>query len=142
MKKVVLLFIVIFSITLQAQTNKYAGTYEATFDINNEGVITYTLVLNPDGTFTFHNYRQIDPSKPKENSYGKGSWIIEKDNTLCFFTNTSTDIDDKYTIDFTNTKARYHTKSPRDKTDKMVKTKLHFYDSEIPWLKGWKLFKI
>ena len=142
MKHIFILILISFSLSLTAQSDKYTGTYEATFNINNKGEIVYTLVLNNDGTFTFHNYRQIDPSKPKENSYGKGTWKIEKDNTLYFFTNTSTDIDDKYTLDFSNTKARYHTKSPRDKTDKIVKTKLHFYDSEIPWVKGWKLFKM
>ena len=60
---------------------------------------------------------------------------------LYFNTNKATDIDNKYTLDFTNTKARYVTKHPRDKSDKAVKTHLRFYDSEIPWVKGWKLFK-
>jgi len=142
MKKTVLLFIVFFSINLHAQSEKYAGNYKAIHNFNESGVIEYTLILNLDGTFTFHNYRKISQKNPEENSYGKGTWKIEKDNTLYFYTDVTADLDDKYTLDFSNTKARYHTKSPRDKTDKMVKTKLHFYDSEIPWVKGWKLFKM
>jgi len=142
MKKTVFFLFVIFSINLHAQSGKYAGTYEAIHNFNENGLIKYTLVLNQDGTFTFHNYRKISLKNPEENSYGKGIWKIEKDNTLYFFTEEATDLDDKYTLNFTNTKARYHTKPPRDKTDKIVKNHLRFYDSEIPWVKGWKLFKI
>ncbi len=142
MKKALLFFVVIFSINLHAQTNKYTGTYKAVHNFNESGVIEYTLVLGSNGTFTFHNYRKISLKNPEENSYGKGTWKIEKDNTLYFYTKVNSGLDDKYTLDFTNTKARYHTKSPRDKSDKMVKNHLRFYDSEIPWVKGWKLFKI
>ena len=142
MRIILLVITLTFYSSLSAQTNKYTGTFKAIHNFNESGVIEYTLVLNPNGTFTFHDYRKISHKNPEENSFGKGTWKVEKDNTLYFYTELSTDINNKYTLDFTNTKARYHTKSPRDKTDKMVITKLHFYDSEIPWLKGWKLFKI
>ncbi len=141
MKKTLTLLLVIFTFTLAAQTEKYTGKYVAHYDFNENGTITYTLILKTDGTFTFHNYRKISDKNPEENSYGQGTWKIEKENVLYFNTDENLDIDDKYTISFTNTKARYHTKSPRDKSDKIVKTKLKFYDSEIPWIKGWELFK-
>ena len=140
--KIILLFIILTcSINLSAQSEKYVGKYEANFNINNEGTIEYILSLKLDGTFIFHFYRQLDPSQPKENKYGKGTWKVEKNNTLYFYTNNSTDLDDKHILDFTNSKARYYTKSPRDKTDKIVKNNLRFYDSEIFWVKGMKLFK-
>ncbi len=142
MKKLVLILLLIFSATIIAQTEKYAGNYVAHFDFNENGVITYTLILKPDGSFTFHNYRKISTKNPEENSYGKGTWKEEKDTVLYFYTDANSDIDDKYTINFTNTKARYYTKSPRDKSDKIVKTKLKFYESDIPWVKGWELFKL
>ena len=47
----------------------------------------------------------------------------------------------KHTLNFTNTKARYITKSPRDTSEKEVKNHLRFYDSEISWIKGNKLFR-
>ncbi|PHS67512.1 MAG: hypothetical protein COB12_03560 [Flavobacterium sp.] len=141
MKKIILFLLLTFSTTIIAQTEKYAGNYEAHFDFNHNGVITYTLILKPDGTFTFHNYRKISAKNPEENSYGQGTWKVEKENVLYFHTDANSDLDDKYTIDFTNTKARYYTKSPRDKSDKIVKTKLKFFESDIPWIKGWELFK-
>ena len=141
MKKTILILILIISNTLIAQTEKYFGNYIAHFDFNENGTITYTLILKTDGTFTFHNYRKISTKNPEENSYGKGTWKVEKDNVLFFYTDENSELDDKHTIDLTNTKARYYTKSPRDKSDKIVETKLKFYESEIPWVKGWELFK-
>ena len=141
MKKIVLILILVFSTTIIAQTENYTGNYVAHYDFNKNGVITYTLKLKTDGTFTFHNYRKISDKNPEENSYGKGTWKVEKDNVLNFYTDTNSDLDDKHTIDFTNTKARYITKSPRDKSDKVIKTHLRFYESNIPELKGWTLYK-
>ena len=142
MKQLLLTFLFLtLSVSLSAQTKKYPGTYIATHDINSEGIIKYTLLLKPDGTFTFHNYRKISVKNPEENSYGQGTWKVEKENVLYFYTDTNSDIDDKYTLDFTNTKARYYTKSPRNKTTKIVKTKLKFYESDISWVKGWTLYK-
>ena len=59
---------------------------------------------------------------------------------LYFYTDKTTEIDEKYILNFTNTQARYITKSPRDKSDKVIKTHLRFYESEIPELKGWTLY--
>jgi len=141
MKQLLTILFLTISLTLFAQTEKYVGNYIAHFDFNENGTITYTLILKPDGTFTFHNYRKISAKNPEENSFGQGTWKVEKDNVLYFYTDTTTELDEKNTINFTNTKARFITKSPRDKSDKIVKTKLKFYDSEIPWVKGWELFK-
>ena len=60
---------------------------------------------------------------------------------LYFYTNKENDLDEKYTLNFTNTKARYITKSLRDASEKEVKNHLRFYDSEISWIKGNKLFR-
>jgi len=130
-----------FSISLFAQSKNYAGEYVANFNVNNQGQIEYTLQLKPDGTFTFHNYRKISTKKPEENQYGQGTWNVEKKNVLYFYTDKTTEIDKKYVLNFTNTKARYVTKSPRDKSDKIIKTHLRFYQSDIPWVKGWTLYK-
>lgn len=141
MKKTLTLLLVIFTFTLAAQTKNYSGNYVAHFDFNENGVITYTLILNQDGTFTFHNYRKISDKNSEENSYGQGTWKVEKKNVLYFYTNANTELGKKNAINFTNTKARYITKPPRDKSDKVIKTHLRFYESDIPELKGWTLFK-
>ncbi len=60
---------------------------------------------------------------------------------LYSYTNKENDIDKKYTLNFTNTKARYITKSLRDTSEKEVKNHLRFYDSEIFWIKENKLFR-
>ncbi|GAA4802999.1 hypothetical protein [Litoribaculum gwangyangense] len=103
----------------------------------------WTLILNDDGTFSYHFLRDISSiskANIEENFYGKGTWKAEN-NIVYFHTNKETDLDEKYNIDFTNSKARYITKSPRDKSDRVVKTALHFYESNLFYIKGLKLFK-
>jgi hypothetical protein len=141
MKTILLLFLVVITTSVYSQTKEYTGTYKRDYDINGEGVNKYTLDLKPDGTFIFHNYRNISAKNPEENKCGKGTWKIEKNNVIYFYTNKETELDKKYTLNFTNTKARFITKSPRDKSDKEVRTHLRFYDSEIFWVKGHQLFK-
>ena len=60
-----------------------------------------------------------------------GNVIMKK----CYF-------DEKYTLDFTNSKARFVTKSPRDKSDKIIKTQLKFLESEIFWMRRIDIDKI
>jgi hypothetical protein len=141
MNKIIFIFLVAITSSVYSQTKEYTGIYKRHFDINGEGTIEYLLDLKPDGTFTFHNYRKISAKNPEENQYGKGTWKIEKDNVLYFYTNKENDLDKKHTLNFTNTKARYITKSPRDTSTKEVKNHLRFYESEIPWIKGNKLFR-
>jgi len=141
MKTTLLLFVLTFALPLVAQPKKYVGNYEMDFDINGKGVIEYQLSLNEDGTFLFHFYRKIDTSHPDENQYGKGNWKVGKANVLYFTTNENNDLDETHTLNFTNSKARFYEKSPRDKSAKIIKKHLRFYDSDIPWVKGMKLIK-
>ena len=141
MKKAFLLLLIIITSSTFSQNEKYVGNYSIHYDINDEGTLDYKLVLKKDGTYTFHSYRKINAKNPEENLYGKGTWNIEKNNVLYFYTNTENDLDEKHTLDFTNTKARYITKNPRDTSNKEVKTHLRIYDSEISWIKGRKFYK-
>ncbi len=141
MKNSIILFLLAVTSSVYSQTEKYAGKYKRNYDVNSEGINKYTLDLKTDRTFTFHNYRKISAKNPEEHKYGKGTWKVEKDNVLYFYTHKETELDGKHTLDFTNTKARFITKSPRDTSDKEVRTHLRFYDSEIPWIKGHQLFK-
>ncbi len=100
--------------------------------INNDGTkIKWTLSLHPDGTFLYHFLRDLSAiSKPnkEENFYGKGTWIFEG-KTVILFSKVGDNVNGQYTVNLNNSKARYITKSPRDTSDKVVKTALLFYES-------------
>ena len=135
------LFITIFSLNINSsvQLEHIIGNYEIKYETTN-GLIIYKLALNADGTFTFHSYSYIDQKiEPKdENLYAKGTWKCDKN--LIFFSAGSNDFDDKHTLDFNNTKARFISKSPRDKSDREIKTSILFYESEF-WMTGNRLVK-
>lgn len=97
-----------------------------------------TLTLHQDGTFSFHNYKRDENGIPKEtNTYGKGHWKIDK-KVVSF---SSSSLDGTFTLDFNETKARYISKSPRDTSDRVIKTALRFYQSNLFWVKGMTLEK-
>ena len=60
---------------------------------------------------------------------------------IFFYTDTTREVDETYTMDFTNSKARINRKSPRDKSDKIVKESIRFYESDLSIIKGLELFK-
>ena len=104
--------------------------------------IKWTLTLNEDGTFIYHFLRDLSAiSKPnkEENFYGKGTWILE--GKIVTLLSENEDLNEHYTVNLNNSKARYITKSPRDKSDKIVKTALRFYESETFHIKGLELYK-
>jgi len=111
---------------------------------NTDGtIVKWTLTLNEDGTFLYHFLRDLSAiSKPnkEENYYGKGTWVLEGKSVI-FFSNESDNLVGSYTLNLNNSKARYITKSPRDKTDKVVETALQFYESETFHIKGLKVTK-
>jgi len=103
--------------------------------------VKWTLTLNEDGTFLYHFLRDISAISKvntEENYYGKGTWILEGRSVILLSKDTD-NLDGKYTKNLNNSKARYITKSPRDTSDKVVKTALRFYESVE--LKGLELFK-
>ncbi|WP_452220548.1 hypothetical protein [Lacinutrix salivirga] len=140
MKKAIVLFqlIVLTSIFSSAQIASISGSYSL-ISSNSEN-LKRTLLLNADGTFEFHNYEyHAQGIPPEKNSYGKGAWVSNK-NIISFFAEES-DFNEKFTLDFNNTKARFHTKSPRDKSNRNIKTTIRFYNTEIFWIKGMTLVK-
>lgn len=112
---------------------------------NSEGtIIKWTLTLNEDGTFLYHFLRDLSSiSKPniEENYYGKGTWVLEG-KLVILHSNKTDDLNEQYTINLNNSKARYITKSPRDTSDRVIKTALRFYEPEASHIKGLELFKI
>ncbi|MFD0990631.1 hypothetical protein ACFQ1R_11025 [Mariniflexile jejuense] len=137
-----LFFSVCFFICIKVSAQ--SGVYVLDYTQNADGTkIKWTLSLNQDGTFLYHFLRDlsaVSKANTEENFYGKGIWTVDK-NLIFLTTNKETDLDEKYTMDFTNSKARYTTKLPRDTSNKVVKTSLRFYESDIFHIKGLELFK-
>lgn len=142
MKRIIIILVLFFNLTLYAQSNQMIGVYTRTLGQEETHIIVYKLILHQDGTFLFHSYSNNKLGIPPEvHRYGKGTWSV-KNNVVTFFSNKENDFDKKYTLDFGNSKARFVTKHPRDKTDRIIQTKLQFFDSEIPWIKRIDIFRI
>ena len=134
---ITLLFLVLCFFYSFAQSETYVKKPESLDGTK----IKWTLTLKEDGTFFYNFYRDIvGEFNLEENFYGKGTWKAEK-SLIFFYTNKETDLNETYTVDFTNSKARYTTKSPRDTSGKVVKTSLRFYESDNTFIKGLELFK-
>lgn len=128
---------VLSSIVINAQD--VSGTYQLTVNATN-GDLQRILTLNADGTFEFYNFERHEQRIPPEKHiYGKGTWTQDK-KLITFFSETS-DLNDKFTLDFNGTKARFISKSPRDTTNRNIATTLSFYESDIFWISGMKLVK-
>lgn len=139
--KFLLLFIILLS-SFVTNAQDVVGTYQlhSKSSDSNDFELKRTLTLNADGTFEYYNYRYVERGIPKEtHTYGKGSW--KKDQKVVIFSTDDSELDDKFTLNFTGTKARFISKSPRDKSDRIIKTALSFYESEIFWITGMKLIK-
>nr|WP_294788021.1 copper resistance protein NlpE N-terminal domain-containing protein [uncultured Flavobacterium sp.] len=143
MKLILTTILLIFNYLLSAQSNSLAGDYSRSLPSDQgKNLIEYKLTLNQDGTFLFHSYSKMENGTPQEaNKYGKGKWSA-KDNIITFSADKKEDLNEKYTLDFNNSAARFVTKNPRDKSDKVVQTKLKFLQSGIFWMKGLDVFKI
>lgn len=140
MRLVITVLLFLLKLNLSPQSNQFVGDYTRSLSSENHK-IEYKLTLNPDGTFEFYSYSYLQGGTPQEsNNYGKGKWS-EKNNLITFSSDKKTDLDQKYTLDFTNSTARFIVKNPRDKSDKIVKTKLQFLESEIFWMRRIDIFK-
>lgn len=142
MKFTISALLLILNLTLFAQSKQIVGDYTRSLSEEGKHIIEYKLTLNQDGTFEFHSYTKLQGGTPPEvNTYGKGKWSV-KNNVVTFSSNKKEDLNSKYTLDFSNSTARFITKNPRDKTDQIVKTRLTFLESKMFWLKGIDIFKI
>ncbi|WP_130733703.1 hypothetical protein [Flavobacterium sp. J27] len=127
-----LLFLLLFSFTLNAQNNNYVGIYEKKIKSVKNEVFEYELQILSDSTFTFHFFRNLGQSISKdENVYGKGTWKVIK-NVIHFVTNAN-DLDEKHILNFTNSSGRFDGKN---------KNQFRFYHSEIPWIEKLTLQKV
>ena len=134
--------ILISNFTVFSQSKTVVGDYKLVLGSSENDVFEYKMTLNQDGTFFLHYYSNIKKGiPPKVNKYGKGKWT-EENKVISLFCDKQLDLDEKHTLNFSNSKARFIIKSPRDKTDRIIKTRIKFLESEIFWMKGIELFKI
>ncbi len=124
MKFIFVVLSLTFNFALFAQSETYVGNCEAHFKAYNQGEMDYILSLNADGTFSFHFHRNVGPSNPEENQYGKGTWTFDKN------------------LVFDGSKARIICKSPTNISLNEIKEVLLFYESRIFWVERMKLLKI
>ena len=117
-----------------------SGAYQAIYDTSNS-YISYNLMLEAGGRFSFHFYRKNDcDSCVEENLYGQGNWEASG-RKLILTADPERDLNDKFTLNLHDSKAHYIAKHSRDKTDKVVPIRLRFYQSGILWVKGMELLK-
>lgn len=124
-----------------AQSVAVMGVYSKELG-NEKHRIEYKLTLNAEGTFTFHSHTNIKAGIPQiVNKYGRGTWCTE-DNVVSLLTDEEKDIDEKYTLNFSGSRARFITKSPRDKTNRVIQIRLQFFESRIFWIETLEISKI
>lgn len=138
MAKIFTILTLFISATLIAQDINHSGTYiwksstsvEAKDTKTQESQITRILRVNSDGTFSFDRLRPAWGNNKEDNIYGKGTWT-SKGKYIYFSTDPEIEIDDKHTLNFTNTKGRWDAR----------KNKLVLYESDIFWLRRFQITK-
>jgi hypothetical protein len=141
MKVIISILLLLSSLTLLSQSNNLVGEYFRSMGDKEEHLIEYTLTLNEDGTFLFHSYVNHKKGIPwEEHKYGKGNWSMDG-KVVTFFSDDQKDLDKKHTLDFSNSRARFITKPSRDKSDRIIKTSLQFFESKIFWIERLKILK-
>ena len=141
MKSSIIIVFLLFCFTSFSQSEELFGEYYLQAGNEKVHLIEYTLTMNSDGTFFFHSYNYHKKGIPwQAHKYGKGKWSLDG-KVVSFFTHKERDLDEKYTLDFSNSKARFITKPLRDKTDRVVQTRLQFIESEISWIERLKILK-
>lgn len=126
---------------VSSQSYPIAGSYTLEAGDQATHKHSYTLVLEENGRFSFHSHSDNKNGIPQiVDLYGRGTWIANG-KQITLKTDKSQDLNDTYTLDLDGSKARFISKHPRDKTDRIVTTRLQFYDSTIFWVKTKTLFK-
>lgn len=139
MKQLLLFLLVTINFSLTAQTNEYSGTYNLHIEGKDKSILDYNLVLDEDHTFIFTSFQKLVDIRGEQDkhNYGKGTWNVE--NKIIKFETETTDLDEKFTMNFSGSTARLIKKSPRYTSDKVVPTALQFYKSDIFWIANLKL---
>ena len=137
MAKAFTLLLILCSVYSNAQEEDFTGTYiwKSSTNVNTgngtqESQIIRILTIKQNGTFAFDRLRPAWGNNAEDNIYGRGTWT-SKGKHIYFHTDPETDLDEKYTLNFTNTKGRWDAR----------KNRLILYESDIFWLKRFAIQK-
>lgn len=103
--------------------------------------IAYKLALYPDGTFHFNAITTTAKPPQEVVKSAKGTWRAEG-HLVTFFSEDDNSTSYDAMLDFNGTRARFITKPLRDKTDRVIPTRLRFFESNIFWIKGLVIPKV
>lgn len=137
------IFTLLFFVSFMSfsQSKEHVGNYELSKENGTDYFIKNNLTLNPNGTFLFKSHTFIKKRLPSEKiEYGKGSWTSE--GRLIQLSTNDSDVDATHTLNLNSTKLRFDTKSPRDKSNRDIKTSVRIISTKVYWLNGRTLFKI
>lgn len=115
------------------------GTYSNTWESSEGASLTYTLTLNPDGTFLFESHRVYESSYPSKTELAKGTW--KRKYRLLKLTTEASSEDIDLVKQLNENKAKFKAYSPRHRKYKTVEPSLKFYKSKVFYAKGMKLHK-
>ena len=128
-------------ISVFGQDTQIIGEYGKNVVINDGSILEWTVNLKQDGTFLYNFYRKLNcDSCKEENFWGKGQWTAQE-KLIMIQSDAEKDLDSTYTMNFSDTKARFHSKSTRNLSAKTMPVELIFYDSPLSVIKGLKLEK-
>ena len=139
--RIVFLFLFVNIGVSYGQTYPIAGTYKLETGDPATHNHVYTLILEENGRFNFHSHSDNKKGIPQiVDLYGRGTWTA-KGKLITLKTDKTQDLNHTFSLDLDGSKARFVSKHPRDTSDRIVKTRLQFYDSDIFWVKTKALFK-
>ena len=139
MKKLLFTFFSCCAIFISGHAQDMEGTFTNTWESNAGGALTYTITLNPDGTFEFVSHRDYETSIPSKTITAEGTWR-HRNRLLILATETTSESSDLLK-NLNKNKARFKTYSPRHRKYGKVKPNLRFYRSKVFYAKGMKLFE-
>lgn len=123
--------------TVHSQTME--GIYTNTWDNVSGFSLTYTLTLNPNGTFVFESSRIYEDADPSKTVVVNGTW--QQDDRLLTLKTDTTTVDAALAKALNSSKARFVSYSPRHTLYGLEQPTLQFYQSEVFYAKGMHLEK-
>ncbi|MEJ1223991.1 hypothetical protein [Sediminicola sp. 1XM1-17] len=138
---VFLILILCIPIGVLGQEAQIPGEYGKFVETKDGSIVKWTVSLSPDGTFLYNFYRKLNcQTCEEENFWGKGNWTAEG-KVITIRSDEERDLDSKFTMDFSHTKARLQSKPARSLSNEDIPVELIFYDSPLSVIEGLKLQK-
>ena len=139
MKTLLFTLCICFTMYSTSHSQTMEGTYSNTWESSEGASLTYTLTLNPDGTFIFESHRIYASSYPSKIEIAKGTW--KRKYRLLKLTTEASSEDIDLVKQINENKAKFKAYSARHRKYNTVKPSLKFYKSKVFYAKGMKLYQ-